>query len=376
VALAHSALVRRSPIVAKKGMSESGRVFHDAEDLNSGERGASLAEGGVTPVARFFRRNHASPPDIDPADWRLAVDGMVESPLSLPLAELQAFPHHELTATLLCAGLRRDELQALGSLRGELPWGIEPASTARWTGVRLHDVLVASRVLPSAAHIHVEGLDRVTRHGCEFGFGGSIAYEKAMSPEVMLAFAMNGEPLSQAHGFPLRLIVPGWIGARSVKWLGRVSASREPSSNYFQTHAYRVQRDGTPDDPGDVTMGTPLSEITLNSVIVEPSDGARIKAGGVMLRGWAIGAAARTVTQVECSSDGGVRWHRATLEPHRSDWSWTQWHLSLNLPAGQHTIVVRAQDESGTAQPATLREAWNVKGYLNNAWHRVVLTVE
>jgi sulfite oxidase len=347
------------------------RLYHGSDGLNSGARRAGLDGGQVTPVERFFTRSHAAPPTIDMAEWRLVVDGLVARPLSLSFGELQQLPRREVVSTLLCAGLRRDELLAVAPLPGELPWGPEPASTGRWSGVSLRDVLLASGLSPDALHIEFTGMDAVERRGQRFGFGGSITREKAMEPDVLLAFELNGLPLPTTHGYPVRTIVPGWIGARSVKWLGRITAAAEPSSNYFQTHAYRVQREPVHANPGDVTGGVALSAITLNSVILDPSPEQTVAIGPVLLRGWAIGTGASAITMVECSADGGENWQPATLDAVRNRWTWTRWQATVVLPEGRHTLMVRAFDESGATQPAELHDTWNVKGYLNNAWHRV-----
>lgn len=352
------------------------RHSHGSDGLNSGVRHAGLSDGQVTPLEHFFTRSHAAPPTIDLAAWRLVVHGMVECPLSLSFAELQQFPRREVVATLLCAGLRRDELLAIAPLPGELPWGPEPISTGRWSGVSLRDVLQASGLASDAQHLEFTGLDAVERRGKRFGFGGSITREKALEPDVLVAFALNGQPLSPMHGFPVRTLVPGWIGARSVKWLGRITASAVPSENYFQTHAYRVQREPDAERPGDVTGGVALSEITLNSVILDPSPDQRVAAGEVVLRGWAIGTEACDITTVEYSADGGAQWHAATLDAVQDRWTWTRWQATVVLPAGRHTLMVRAFDASGATQPSELADVWNVKGYLNNAWHRVTIIAE
>jgi sulfite oxidase len=349
-----------------------GRQEHDRDGLNAGGPRAGLAGAHITPPAAFFTRSHAPVPTIDAARWRLRVDGLVERELSLSLDDLCQWPTREVPSTLVCAGLRRNELLQVAPLPGELPWGAEAASHAIWTGIALRDVLAAAGVQPGAAHVEFVGLDAVERRGERFGFGGSITLEKAQDPDVLLATAMNGQPLSPAHGFPVRAVVPGWIGARSVKWLGRISVLREPSQNYFQTAAYRVLRTPDPARPGDVSGGEALSTITLNSVILTPGVDEVIAAGVTFtMRGWAIGTDGNAITRVEYSLDDGVTWAGARLVADRERWSWTRWDAEVLLQAGAHTLVVRATDAAGHQQPTALRDAWHVKGYCNNALHRV-----
>ncbi len=352
----------------------TGRKRHDPDGLNSAGDVAVVAGAFETPLAHFYTRSHAAPPVIDPAAWRLEVDGLVSRPLSLSLDDLRQFTRRDVTATLLCAGLRRNELLQVAPLPGELPWGPEPAATARWTGVSLREVLDAAGASPQTQHVGFTGLDAVERHGDTFGFGGSISLDKARDEDVLLAFAQNGESLRTEHGFPLRAVVPGWIGARSVKWLGRVTALAAPSDNYFQTKAYRILRDIDPTHPTDVSRGVPLSEVNLNAVLLDPVADAVVTAGLVTLRGWAVGAAGATITSVEYSADDGATWTAATLLPERTRWSWTQWTAQVLLSAGTHSLVVRAHDTTGVEQPSRLAEVWNAKGYMNNSWHRVGVT--
>jgi sulfite oxidase len=238
----------------------------------------------------------------------------------------------------------------------------------------LRDVLDAAGISPGGGHVELVGLDRVERHGDVFGFGGSIDLEKARSPEVILATRLNGEPLAPEHGFPLRAVVPGWIGARSVKWLGRILVRESPSRNYFQESAYRVQRTADPSRPRDVTAGDELSEVPVNAVIVEPLDSDSVAAGTVRVKGWAIGTGGSRLTRVDLSSDEGRSWTEARITARGSDWTWSMWEAALDLEPGRHTIVVRAGDESGAVQPPSVTDTWNVKGYVNNAWHRIAVT--
>jgi hypothetical protein len=194
--------------------------------------------------------------------------------------------------------------------------------------------------------------------------------------EVLLATHLNGAPLPPPHGFPLRAVVPGWIGARSVKWLGRITLRNDPSPNYFQSQAYRVQREIDRANPRSVARGVALSELPVNSVILEPQEDQRIAAGQVRVRGWAMGTAARPVSRVELSTNDGADWVPARISRPESAWAWVFWEATLNLAPGEHRLVVRAADSSGASQPSRLAATWNVKGYSNNAWHRVTVRVE
>jgi sulfite oxidase len=348
---------------------------YEGSGLNVGVRADVATDLPVTPPSRFFRRNHASVPRVDVASWRLEVDGLLDRPATYTFDELTGrFPRHDVVATLVCAGLRRAELLEVAPLPGELPWAGDAASTGRWSGVRLADVLAASELADGARHVELVGLDRVVRHDQEFGFGGSIAVRKAMDPDVLLATHLDGEPLPPEHGFPLRAVVPGWIGARSVKWLGRITVLRDASTNYFQQHAYRVAKTPGARGPTDVGEGAALSTVALNAVITEPRPGAVVSAGEVRVGGWAIGSEGRPVTAVEVSCDDGAHWTRASLLGRAERWSWRFWEARLALDAGRHVLLARAHD-GVAAMPATLVESWNVKGYGNNSWYRITLDV-
>jgi len=367
-------MARRSQQVTYWPMS---RLIYDAGGLNSGSWPVVTPEHFITPVARFFTRSHAPIPAIDPATWRLEVAGLVHRASHFSLDELVGeFPKRTLDATLVCAGLRRAEFLSLGPLPGELPWGPEPVSTGSWTGVALRDVLRAAGLGAEARYVEFTGLDRVDREGRHFGFGGSIDLDKAIGGEVLLATQLNGAPLPPMHGFPLRAIVPGWIGARSVKWLGRIALLAEPSENYFQSRAYRTQREIDPEKPRDVSSGDPLGEVPLNAIIVEPAEGTTVAAGWVTVRGWAMGSANRPLVSVEVSPNGGRDWNTARITVPGTAWTWSFWEATMSLEPDSHILTVRATDSAGVTQPAEVSETWNVKGYANNAWHRVTLVAE
>jgi len=352
------------------------RLVHDPDGLNTASWPVP-AEQFLTPVAAFFTRSHAPAPHIDPDTWRLEVGGLVDRPQRLSFADLsRSFPRRTVTATLVCAGLRRDEFLSLGPLPGELPWGPEPVSTGEWTGFALGDVLRSVGARDGARYVELIGLDEVERQGERFGFGGSIDRDKALSDEVLLATDLNGAPLPREHGFPLRAVVPGWIGARSVKWLGRITLRKDPTPNYFQSQAYRVQREIDPQNPRDVSGGVALSEVPVNAVILEPRQDQLVSAGRAQVRGWALGSAARAITRVELSTNDGKDWAQARIAIKESAWAWIFWEVEVDLAPGHHTLVVRATDSSGATQPPSVEATWNVKGYSNNAWHRVTVRAE
>jgi len=373
----HGGTIRSDVAVEVVGMTTDGcRLVRDREGLNTAVWPVR-ADRLVTPVDHFFTRSHAPVPRIDPADWRLEVDGLVDRSRTFSLEELLgSFPRRSVTATLVCAGLRRDEFLSLGPLPGELPWGPEPVSTGEWTGLALHDLLRAVGVSERARHVEFIGLDDVERHGRRAGFGGSIDIAKALSAEVLLASELNGAPLPPVHGFPVRAIVPGWIGARSVKWLGRITLAEEPSMNYFQSKAYRVQRELNPREPRDVSAGVAMSGVPLNAVILDPTPDQVVPAGRLRIRGWAMGSEGRPPTAVEVSPNAGEDWVPARIAVEGASWIWAIWEATVELARGGHTLAVRATDGTGAMQPPTLAETWNVKGYGNNAWHRVAIRAE
>lgn len=344
---------------------------YDDDALNVGLWPPASPARLVTPPDEFFRRNHAPIPHVDAAAWRLHVEGLVEQPGEYALDALLArFPRREVTATLVCAGLRRAELLAVAPLPGELPWGPDAASTGCWSGIALGDVLREAAPQAAARHVEFLGLDRVVRHGREFGFGGSIDLAKALDGDVLLATHLDGAPLPPAQGFPVRVVVPGWIGARSVKWLSRIVVRADESDNYFQRQAYRLAREPGPAGPMDVSAGASMSTVALNAIVAEPRPDARVAAGAVTVRGWAIGGGGRPLTRVEISADGGAGWVPARIVAGGTRWTWSLWEATVQLAPGAHVLLARAAD-GVDEMPRDPRACWNVKGYGTNCWYRV-----
>ncbi len=192
-----------------------------------------------------------------------------------------------------------------------------------------------------------------------------------MAPEVLLAFAMNGEPLAPEHGYPLRVVVPGYAGVRSPKWLSVITVQDRPSDNHMQQRDYKLVPADVMEDTVDWEKGVTIYDLPLNSAICEPAPRTELKAGRTTVRGYAI-ASARGIVRVDVSADGGRSWSQAMLEHDaHAPWSWTFWTATLDLAVGEHELVVRAWDSAGQTQPAQPDDTWNFKGYLSAAWHRV-----
>jgi sulfite oxidase len=344
------------------------------DPFNGGPYLSALREQSLTPTELFFVRNHGGVPEVDPAAWRLSVTGLVRQPLTLTRDDLRRLPTERVTATLQCAGNRRTEMAAVRPIPGELPWGEEAIGNAFWTGVPLAAILAEAGPLPEARHAAFTGLDETERHGHRFRFGGSIPLDKAQSSEVLLATEMNGRPLPPVHGFPLRAVVPGYIGARSVKWLTEIRLQEEPSDNYFQAVAYRLF---PPDvDQSNVVweQGEMLGPMQLNAVICSPEDGAKVPPGILRVKGYATAGDGRRIDRVELSGDGGRSWVACELFEDRGPWAWRFFRGAVGLLAGEHQLAVRAVDSAGNTQPADPTGIWNFKGYMSNAWHRVRVT--
>jgi sulfite oxidase len=347
----------------------AGLIVHQDDPFNAETGLAALAEGPLTATDAFYVRGHGPVPEIDPAVWRLHVHGLVTRELDLSLSTLrEAFREREVTATLQCAGNRRAGLIAIRDVPGEAPWGPGATGTAKWTGVALADVLALAGPLPEAAHVGFDGADLCPVASPVQRFGGSIPLDKACRREVLLAWAMNDEPLPPVHGAPLRVVVPGYIGARSVKWLERIEVRSTPWEGYFQHVVYRLlPEDGMP-GPG---AGMPLGLVALNADVLSPAGGETVAAGPVEVRGYAFAGGERHVARVDVSLDGGETWSQAELLDDLGRWAWRHWRITVDLAPGEHEILVRAWDSSAATQPEDEASLWNPKGYVNNARPRI-----
>ena len=353
------------------------QIVRTTQPLNTEPTLDALVRELVTPSETFYVRNHGNVPEIDAERFALTVDGLVTTPLRLSMSDVRnEFEKITVMAALACAGNRRSEMAAVAPIPGEVAWGAQAIGNAIWAGARLRDVLRAAGPLPQTRHVAFLGADEIEKEGKRIGFGASVALERAMTAEPILAYEMNGLPLEPIHGRPLRGVVPGYIGARSVKWLTSITLQESPSDNFYQARSYRVF-------PPDVTAqtavwerGTVLQEVGINSVICLPRDGAALQAGSLGVSGYAIGAGGSAVVGVDVSADGGATWTHATLLGKREPWRWNLWEARLTLTPGVHELVARARDERGGEQPKDGAPSWNFKGYGWNAWHRVRIRVD
>jgi DMSO/TMAO reductase YedYZ molybdopterin-dependent catalytic subunit len=316
------------------------------------------------PAAEHFRREHFPAPVIDPHGWRLVLGGLVETPAILALSDLQALPARTLPVVLECAGHRRAELTP--PVPG-LQWQVGAVSEARWTGARLRDLLERAGVDARATGVVLTGADRgpFEGDGGRHAYGRSLPLRKAIDPDTLLAYEMDGEPIPAAHGGPVRAIVPGWYATDSVKWLERILVAAEEYEGPFHAVDYRF---AAADDPGP---GERMERVPVHSLVTQPAPGTALDPGLAHIRGiaWSGGGA---ITRVEVQVDGG-EWRRATIAGRAGLYGRTRFEHAFAAEPGRHTIAVRARDASGDAQPE--KPVWNRRGYRNNAVHRVTVTV-
>ena len=332
----------------------AGLVLLRSDPLNCETPIPELQGGAVMPSARFYIRNHFPMPAIDADRWRMSVTGLVGRPLALSLRELLEMQSRVLTVTLECAGNGRSMLSP--RVDGE-QWGLGAVSTAEWTGVPLSDLLDRAGIEPPAREVLFRGADRE--------FERSLTVADARSANALLAYAMNGEPLSIQHGYPLRLIVPSWYAVASVKWLTDIEVIGHAFKGHFQTEKYtfETERDGA-------LVREPVRLQRVRAMITKPAEGDVISTGSIAIRGVAWSGSA-PIARVDVSVDGSP-WRRANLlgEVHRH--GWRRWELVARVDrAGLVKIRARASDEAGRTQPET--PEWNRLGYGNNAIQEVAV---
>lgn len=321
-----------------------------------------------TPNPNFYVRSNFPSPELG-ADWRLRVSGAVNQPFAISLEELQELPSSTLSVTLECAGNGRLGFSPLP--QGE-PWGWGAVSTAEWTGVPLRVLLARAGLKSGVLEIMFEGADTgvpssgwPTTH-----FGRSLPLDKALHPDTLLAYGMNGEALPAEHGGPVRLLVPGWYGMASVKWLASIKALEEPYTGYYQRERYVLDYASGPE-------GVPVRAIQVRAMITSPHNGAVVQLGKQTVSGLAWSGEA-PIKGVEVNVEGGGEWRQARLldnPDQMGPYSWVRWEFNWEpTKIGRHALRARAIDAKGTIQPDAAR--WNRLGYMNNSVQPVVVNVE
>lgn len=390
VALSEYAL-RKSPSTSASGMPLAQQEIPGKEDMvvyttrpfNLGTK-LQYQRTFITPNKHFYVRNHYGTPGLDlPAidinAWRLIIEGEVDNPLILTFDDLKRFEPVTLTTWLQCFGNGRSFFDPPAS---GTPWRYDSIAQAVWKGVRLRDVLLAASPKVGAKHVASQGHDDPPS-GAE-PFIRSIPLEKAIDPNTLLVYEMNGEPLPILNGFPVRLLVPGWGGSASVKWLKRIIVLKEEWSGRFMQRAYRIP--AGPVEPGatvDLQDMITATRQPVNSFLTSHAGGETVPAGTVLLTGVAY-SGETGIERVEVSVDGGQTWRPATIvRPgpatplSQAALLWYQWACLWDASPGQYVLQCRAFDWLGRTQPTTQRDIpWNPLGYNYNKVQSITVTVQ
>jgi len=330
-----------------------------------------LDKGWITSNDAHYVRSHLSVPNVELNNWNLTVEGEVNRPLKLTMRDIRGFQEVTRTVTLECSGNGR--AFADPPVAG-LQWEKGAVGTARWTGIPLRDVLMKAQVQPNAKHVILNGADMPIRAVPDFV--RSIPIEKAMHPDTILAYRMNGAALPVLHGFPLRLIVPGWEAAASTKWIVDIQISEAEASGFFMQTAYRIPNrpiaPGTLVDPKDTI---PYTALSVKSIFTSPLDGAMVPMGSsIQLRGFAWAGEA-DITQVDVSTDAGSTWNIAVLDNDKARYTWRRFRYLWKPPAAKSFVVMsRATDSQGRTQPMVA--SWNPSGYLYNVADKIQINVK
>ena len=323
----------------------------------------------VTPIGLHYLLIHYDIPDIDAESWRLEIDGLVDRGVSFSLDELRARPAVEIAVTMECAGNGRVQVEPHVVSQ---PWLLEAVGTARWRGTPLAGLLEEAGVHGGAVEVLFTGLDRGVEGGEEQAYARSLPLAEVISGDALLAYEINGAPLPPQHGFPLRLVVPGWYGMTSVKWLARITLLDAPFDGYQMRQSYRRRQHE--DDSGE-----PITRMAPRSLMVPPGipefmSRSRVVETGrseVVGRAW---SGESEISGVDVSTDGGKTWAEAELDDDAlGRWAWRGWRYVWDAEPGEHELCCRARDAEGNVQP--LEPLWNLGGYMNNAVQRVPVTV-
>uniref|UniRef100_A0A336LNS1 sulfite oxidase n=1 Tax=Culicoides sonorensis TaxID=179676 RepID=A0A336LNS1_CULSO len=343
-----------------------------------------LIEKFHTENNKFYIRNHLPVPEIDIKTYEIEfVNEKNGKTMTLNFDELsKKYKSSEITATIMCGGNRRSEMMDVKPVKG-LRWGQTAVGNAKWKGFRLAEILQDLGVESNETdHVHFEGLDTDPTYT---PYAASVPLYRAMDPraDILLAYEMNGKPLSKDHGYPIRVVVPGVVGARNVKWLGKIIISPKESNSHWQQKDYKGFSPSTDWDNAEWEKSPAIQNMPVTSAICTPANGDKVKVnknGRIELKGYAWSGGGNRIVRVDITSDEGKTWHVAELEqednevaPSGRHWGWTLWKIELPVPKNSKevTIWAKAVDSNYNVQPESFENIFNFRGVLSNAYHKI-----
>lgn len=359
------------------------------EPFNAEPPRAALISSYVTPVDFFYKRNHGPIPIVDDIErYHVSIDGLVKKPIQLSMADIRKLPKYNVTATLQCAGNRRTAMSKTRTVKG-VGWDAAALGNAIWGGAKLSDVLelVGISKLATVTSFGGKHVEFISVDKCKEENGGpykaSIPLGQATNPEadVVLAYEMNGEVLNRDHGYPLRVVVPGVIGARSVKWLDKINIIQEECQGFFMQKDYKMFPPSVNWDNINWSTRRPQMDFPVQCAICSLEDVDYVKQGKITVAGYAVSGGGRGIERVDISVDGGKTWveaqrHQKGSEPYVSDdmnsdkWAWVLFKAVVEIP-GNAEVIAKAVDSAANVQPENVADIWNLRGILNTSWHRV-----
>ncbi|XP_015524470.1 sulfite oxidase, mitochondrial isoform X1 [Neodiprion lecontei] len=359
-------------------------IINNPKPFNAETPAPLLIESFHTPSDLFYVRNHLPVPDVDPQTYELEIAIEEDTKKVLRLDDIKKYPKHTVSSTIMCAGNRRSEMAKVKAVKG-LSWSVGAVGNATWSGAKLCDILNDLNVKEEDyEHIQFEGLDL---DPSSTPYGSSIPISKAIDPkgDVILAYEMNGKPLPRDHGFPIRVVVPGVVGARNVKWLGRIIISKHESQSQWQQGDYKGFSPSTDWDTVDFSKSPAIQELPVISAICTPQSGDQVvvQNGKIKVAGYAWSGGGQKIVRVDVTIDGGDTWHTAEFfgqdlsKPGRH-WSWTLWQVEIPVKEGDKNVEIwaKAVDSMYNVQPESFKNIWNLRGVLNNAYHRVKIDLK
>ncbi|CAN6879056.1 unnamed protein product [Brassica oleracea] len=361
------------------------------EPFNAEPPRSALVSSYVTPVHLFYKRNHGPIPIVDHIEnYSVAVTGLIDNPKMLFIKDIRSLPKYNVTATLQCAGNRRTAMSKVRNVRG-VGWDVSAIGNAVWGGAKLADVLellgipkLTGFTTLGGRHVEFVSVDR-----CKEENGGpykaSIPLSQATNPDadVLLAYEMNGEILNRDHGFPLRVVVPGVIGARSVKWLDSINLLAEECQGFFMQKDYKMFPPSVNWDNINWSSRRPQMDFPVQSAICSLEDVQMVRPGKVSIKGYAVSGGGRGIERVDISMDGGKSWVEASrtqkpgrdyISEHNSSdkWAWVLFEATIDVSQSTE-VIAKAVDSAANVQPENVESVWNLRGVLNTSWHRGLL---